>query len=127
MGIDEENKYNSSHKILWKCKCDCGAICYKTTESLKRPIKAPNTLKACSKKCGSSIPLNSRFGKLIVIENIFRDNATTQCKCLCDCGNEIIVEASKLKQGQTKSCGCYKIERMSIIGKKYSYMKDLSG
>ena len=27
-------------------------------------------------------------------------------KCLCDCGNEIIVRDSNLRSGNTQSCGC---------------------
>lgn len=27
-------------------------------------------------------------------------------KCQCDCGNEVVVELSNLKTGNTKSCGC---------------------
>ena len=30
--------------------------------------------------------------------------------CKCDCGNEINVPASSLKTGNTKSCGCYRVD-----------------
>lgn len=32
-------------------------------------------------------------------------------KCLCDCGNLIETQASQLRRGQTKSCGCLQVER----------------
>jgi hypothetical protein len=32
-------------------------------------------------------------------------------KCLCDCGADTVVSASRLKNGDTKSCGCGKITR----------------
>lgn len=118
LGIDEDNKYNSSHKIQWKCQCDCGQICYKTTDSLKKPVKAANTQKACSKSCGSSIPIGTRFGRLVVLENIFEANTQTKSKCQCDCGNIIITASYRLKNGATKSCGCYKNDRMAEIGKQ---------
>lgn len=33
--------------------------------------------------------------------------------CLCECGNKIVVRAGSLKNGRTKSCGCYQRERTS--------------
>lgn len=28
--------YNGKHKGTWKCQCDCGNICYVTSDNLKR-------------------------------------------------------------------------------------------
>lgn len=115
LGIDNDNKYNSNNEVQWKCQCDCGAICYKTTSSLKRPSKtAP---KACSKKCGASLPEGYQSYYLTVIKPIFQDKLPTRYLCQCKCGNIIEVEQSTLKNGTTKSCGCYQKERMSEIAK----------
>jgi len=38
-------------------------------------------------------------------------------RCLCECGNETIVVASKLKSGYTQSCGCLQRERTSKASK----------
>lgn len=35
LGIDENNKYNASGKIQWKCQCDCGNIHYASQHNLK--------------------------------------------------------------------------------------------
>lgn len=32
--------------------------------------------------------------------------------CSCDCGNEVWVYRQDLKSGHTKSCGCYRIDKM---------------
>lgn len=40
-------------------------------------------------------------------------------ECLCDCGNIVNVAGSALKNGNTKSCGCYKRE----MDKKYTAYK----
>lgn len=34
----------------------------------------------------------------------------TQWFCRCDCGKECLVRAAFLKRGNTRSCGCYKLE-----------------
>ena len=52
-----------------------------------------------------------RFGRLTVIkraDNIYTPNGTqeTMWLCRCDCGNEIITRARRLKDGNKKSCGC---------------------
>jgi len=40
--------------------------------------------------------------------------------CLCACGNEVVVDQSKLKSGHTKSCGCLKKERLiDITGQQF--------
>ena len=91
----------------WLCKCDCGNDVILDIHS----VKSGHT-----KSCGC-IPnrtyedlTNQRFGRLIA--KFFKkiNNKIWWC-CICDCGTEIIVRAASLKNGDTKSCGCYKKER----------------
>lgn len=51
-----------------------------------------------------------RFTRLLVIEFAYVKKQATCWKCLCDCGNIVIVHRCNLKSGLTKSCGCLKIE-----------------
>lgn len=53
-----------------------------------------------------------RFGRLGVIERVQTSRNRTFWKCICDCGNEKIVNGGDLVSGHTRSCGCYKLERM---------------
>lgn len=67
-----------------------------------------------------------RFGKLIVIKRgepriSPNGKSHTRWVCRCDCGNETIVDAQKLKNGHTKSCGC------AITENKGQDFVDLSG
>ena len=56
-----------------------------------------------------------RFGKLVAIKmvqknsNIKSRHAVWLCKC--DCGNEAIIDGVRLRNGKTRSCGCYAKER----------------
>ena len=57
-----------------------------------------------------------RFGKLTVIERSkdkISPNGQIQPMwlCRCDCGNETIVKGRMLREGRSKSCGCFNIER----------------
>ena len=55
-----------------------------------------------------------RFGKLVAIEFSHSDkNKNSVWSCICDCGNETLVNSQRLITGKTKSCGCLKSE--SII------------
>lgn len=52
-----------------------------------------------------------RFGRLTVIEETtHHTNGTVRWICKCDCGNEVIVSRHNLRDGSTKSCGCWQIE-----------------
>ena len=47
-----------------------------------------------------------RFGKLTVLEFAFTRKKHSYWRCICDCGNETVVECSSLKSGKSTSCGC---------------------
>lgn len=44
-------------------------------------------------------------------------NGRTYWRCQCKCGNEIIVQGRSLTNGNSKSCGCYKSQRIGEIKK----------
>lgn len=48
-----------------------------------------------------------RFGKLVVIERILNIRPV-RWKCKCDCGNSHEVTSESLKNGDCKSCGCFR-------------------
>ena len=51
----------------------------------------------------------NRHGRLYVVEYAHNDKHHKACWiCKCDCGNTVIVSGHKLRNGNTKSCGCYK-------------------
>lgn len=39
-------------------------------------------------------------------------------KCICDCGNIVVVCGNSLRSGATTSCGCYRIEQSIVRGKE---------
>lgn len=62
--------------------------------------------------------IGRRYYKLTIISQTFKDmkyylGDPYMVKCVCDCGKEVVVRLSNLKQGRIKSCGCYKKEYMS--------------
>jgi hypothetical protein len=57
------------------------------------------------------------FGQLLVLEFSHKEKLRRASKsfwrCLCSCGNLRIVNASNLKNGHTKSCGCLRSEMLA--------------
>ena len=52
-----------------------------------------------------------QFGRLMVIAREENRKGKQYYRCLCACGKETVVEASHLKGGHTRSCGCYRKEK----------------
>lgn len=64
------------------------------------------------------------FGKLTVInraDNHVRTSGRVDImqNCKCDCGNLCTVRGERLRNGTTKSCGCYRTESLIANHKKY--------
>lgn len=52
-----------------------------------------------------------KFHKLTVIEYYgISDKKQIYWRCICDCGNEILVKTADLNNGAMKSCGCWRRE-----------------
>lgn len=93
----------------WKCQCDCGNFTEVVTSSLTSGktkscgcLRGQNTVKN-TRTYGPKIDLtNKRFGRLIAKKYI----KGGFWRCLCDCGNEVIVDTRNLNSNHTRSCGC---------------------
>lgn len=95
-------------RTFWECRCDCG----NTVEVCGEHLKAGHT-KSCgclaSEFSGEDLS-ESRFGRLTVVgfaEVRKRGNGRSYIwECKCDCGNTHMVDATALKMGYVRSCGC---------------------
>lgn len=54
----------------------------------------------------------NKYNRLLVVSHAHTTNKRVYWKCLCDCGKTKVVQASQLKSGKTKSCGCYNLEKL---------------
>lgn len=56
------------------------------------------------------------YERLKVINMLYQyKNNRTYCECVCECGNNLIVQASSLNSGNTKSCGCINRENLELM------------
>lgn len=132
--ILKPDEYRNS-QYYWICKCSCGSETSISETNLKKgkTTKCLNCTRKenAKKRALDLVPIGSRFGRLVVIEKVDSYNNKTNAffKCKCDCGNETIVESAFLRNGHTKSCGCYRKEKLtdtSIIGQKFGILTVLS-
>lgn len=106
--------------VYWLCKCDCGnerivLACNLTTGHTTNCgcVQRRKTSERCLRDL-----TGMRFGRLIVIkraENYVspKGDTNTQWLCLCDCGEYVTVNQSRLTSGNTQSCGCLRREKSS--------------
>ena len=121
--IEPTKERDTVGRIKWLCKCDCGNLTVVSSSLLKNGnTQSCGCLQKEATRNHSFIDLTGkRFGKLTVIkENGKNAHNDILWFCQCDCGNSITTTGSRLKQGQTKSCGClqsvgeYKIEQLLL-------------
>lgn len=52
-----------------------------------------------------------RFGRLLALDSEKTTARQERCwRCVCDCGNEVVVRSRCLRRGDTKSCGCLRVD-----------------
>ena len=60
-----------------------------------------------------------RFGRWLAIEEELDPKKKHTVLCQCDCGTKRSILAQNLKNGGSKSCGCYKREKNSRVMKEF--------
>lgn len=55
----------------------------------------------------TKIEVGQKYNRLTVLEKLGYDKHNNRMyRCLCDCGNEIVLRGTAFTSGNTKSCGC---------------------
>ena len=62
--------------------------------------------------------IGKSYGKLKVLKRATNIGDRVAWKCLCSCGSKTVVRANQLTSGQTKSCGCLRVEEGRTGGHK---------
>lgn len=61
-----------------------------------------------------------RFGRLTAISPTYERGPHREIlwRCRCDCGNETVVRGTTLRNGETRSCGCLRLELVTTKNKE---------
>lgn len=121
---------NNSHHAAYQCRCDCGKIV---------TVRADAILSGHTRSCGCSRRVallgknlhdlsGQKFGRWTVlhrVESLSEPNGkkATMWHCKCDCGTERDIRAGTLISGNSKSCGCLKMDTLltgrDITGQRF--------
>lgn len=100
--------------IYWECKCDCGAVVLIRSRALNAPYgtKSCGCLTKARTTAAHLKDLTGRtFGYYTVLgRSPIKRYGEVHWTCRCRCGTIKDVSGHALRRGNTKSCGCYKLE-----------------
>lgn len=103
-------KIGRNNRSMCKCVCDCG------NEAMAYPYELKSGHKGSCGKCSYARERPSmrkdltgnKYGNLTVVEMIYGEheswNTVTKCRCVCDCGNEVITYPGNIVHGKQTSC-----------------------
>lgn len=104
---------NRKKRTVWAFSCDCGGY----TESRVADVK-----NGSARSCGCIRSITARnntfvditgmtFDRLTALEPMESRNNRIWWLCRCECGAVVSVSGKDLRTGNTKSCGCLKVEK----------------
>lgn len=119
--ILSERFKKSPDSCTWfvKCKCDCGTIKDVRTGRLTSP-SSPSISCGCyrkeqtTKKNTKALPIGEKFNRLVVLEDLGIIGRRRMCLAQCDCGVVKKFRWDGVFSGETKSCGCYHRDAVSL-------------
>ncbi len=114
---------SASGKKRFLCRCDCGQ---------EKSVLGVSLQRGATRSCGclqregiaDFLKIGQKYGQLTVTREAPRAKNGEICYvCSCDCGRETIVCASRLRSGNTRSCGClrrlFRRSHIHMIGEKH--------
>lgn len=109
---------SGKQRTYCECLCDCGNIVTRLADKLSRDMMSSCgcARKEINDKLSKDI-IGQKFGRLTVVEE-YKDKTPRRVKCICDCGNEIILKKTEVMSLHTQSCGCLHKDRTSEINTK---------
>lgn len=70
----------------------------------------------CPRRVNHAENIGKKYGRLTLV-SVRSGGKDTIYECLCDCGKAFETTYSNAQRGNTKSCGCWKVEHGYLTGK----------
>jgi hypothetical protein len=104
--------------VRWRAACDCGGETVTSGTCLRLGLTT-----SCGCRRGTTDDLTgSVYARLTVIERAGSlvgpsGSRVALWRCRCECGTETVVATARLRNGQTRSCGCLSREATAANGR----------
>ena len=110
--VIEKTSERKNRQVVWKCQCECGKITYVVGQALRNGhTKSCGCLNYEKKDLNSLV--DKKFGKLTVIKRSdFSYNNKIYWTCECECGRNLDVLGTDLKNLNINSCSYCKEEKV---------------
>lgn len=114
--LSEAGIHGSGRHFCMHYNCQC--VCGKFTRVSKYRLGRTKSCGCVSESKARPVedPVGNRFGRLVVTHR--QDTGRRLCECICDCGGTTLVELRNLKAGESQSCGCLRLERLTTAQKE---------
>lgn len=122
--VVERAGINKHKHVLWRCLCNCDTEIVAVGNNLRKGnTQSCGCLqKDLARKLGRKREVNlvdRRFGRLTVLERVGLTNTgNVRWLCQCDCDTKKVVSGSALQSGNTRSCGCLRLELVRALRAK---------
>ena len=110
--IDE--KFIDKKRVAF-CICDCG----KNHSANVHKLRIGHTT-SCGcynlynlKKPKLESQVGKKYGRLVIVEDSLMGGNKRSIEAICDCGKKVNVRLNYLRSGHSKSCGCYRSEKVT--------------
>ena len=108
---------------LFKCT-SCGEIVKRDFNTGKKTDICQSCWTRNKREKQSRQLVGRKVGRLFVMGVALPIGKTQKYLCVCECGKHLKVIGTSLLSGQTRSCGCYKWDRVSETKTKHGDAKD---
>lgn len=104
--------------VIWMCRCSCGEVLKVKSEKLScKRRKSPKSCGCQEIKPDTRKKMEGQtFGRFLVLSVNGSDSAGFLYLCKCSCGAIKTVRGSSLRNGASRSCGCFNREVITSHG-----------
>lgn len=113
--FDHRGKDGRGYQLYYRARCDCGK---------EVVVSRGDVVSGDTRSCGclfierrtKPMAAGEKYGRLTTVSDSYLENGDSFVLCVCECGTQVPMPASRLRNGYLLSCGCLQREAASRNG-----------